>query len=439
MQKSFLVLLAFAAFSAPGISADDATPASLPNPLDLKGAVVYALDHNYAILLAREQIHQQEGIVVQVKAAGIPNVGATGSYQRNQPSISETFPLSNSVWLAQVKATQTLFAGGGIRASVRGAELTRDAALFDLQTAIDAALLDVRTRFYTVLLNRERVRVQEENIELLNHQVRDSQNEARAGTVSNFDVLRAKVALANAQPDLITARNDYRLSLEQLRQSLGVPRGGQELPPVAGALDYAPQDFALETALASAHEHRPELLRLSKLEKAGEQSVTNARSNYYPNLAAFAGYERVGEGLVQGGTYNANGWLVGLQSSWAIFDGRATAGHVIQTKSQLRQTRLSASQEELAVDVEVRQALSSLQEAKELVTASQQTSEEAAEALRLANSRFKAGTATQLDVLTSQVALTQARTNQLQANYTHLVAVANARKAIGLSDAVVGE
>ena len=437
MKKPFLLLLALVPLAALRAVPADPAPASLPDPLDLKGAIVYALDHNYAIVQAREQIRQQEGIIVQVKAPGIPNVGATGSYQRNQPSVSETFPASNAQWQAQVKATQVLFAGGGIHSSVRSAELTRDAALFDLQTAIDAALLDVRTRFYNVLLNRERVRVQEENIELLTHQLRDSQNEANAGTVSNFDVLRAKVALANAQPALITARNDYRLSIEQLRQSLGVPRGGQELPAVTGTLDYTAQDFPLETALASAHEHRPELLRLAKLQEAGEQTVTNAQSNYYPNLSAFGAYERVGEGLAQGGSFNANGWLFGVQSSWAIFDGRATAGRVIQAKSQLRQTRLSASQEELSIDVEVRQALSSLQESQELVTASQQTTDQAEEALRLANSRFKAGAATQLDVLTSQVALTQARTNQLQADYTHLVAVANVRKAMGLGDALV--
>jgi outer membrane protein TolC len=437
MQKSSLLLLSLCLLPLGGVRADEAAPASLPDPLDLHGAVVYALDHNYAILQAREQIRQQDGIVVQVKAPGIPNVSATAGYQRNQSSVSESYPLSNAQWQAQVKATQVLFAGGGIHASVRSAELTRDAALFDLQTAIDTALLDVRTRFYNVLLNRERVRVQEENVRLLARQVRDSQSEADAGTISKFDLLRAKVALANAQPDLITARNDYRLSVEQLRQSLGVPRGTQELPAVTGTLAFEPQDFPLDAALASAHEHRPELLRLAKLEEAGEQTVTSARSNYYPNLSVFGAYERVGEGLVQGGSFNANGWLLGVQSSWAIFDGRATAGHVSQTKSQLRQTRLSAAQEELTVNVEVRQALSSLEEAKELVTASQQTSDEAAEALRLANSRFKAGTATQLDVLTSQVALTQARTNQLQANYTHLVAVANVRKAIGLSDALV--
>jgi len=103
----------------------------------------------------------------------------------------------------------------------------------------------------------------------------------------------------------------------------------------------------------------------------------------------------------------------------------------------LEQARLSKASEELEIDVEVRQAMSSLQEAAELVAASKQTIEQAAEALRLADAKFPAGSATQLDVLTSQVSLTQSKTDQLTANYNYLVALANVRKAIGLSDALV--
>jgi outer membrane protein TolC len=111
---------------------------------------------------------------------------------------------------------------------------------------------------------------------------------------------------------------------------------------------------------------------------------------------------------------------------------------VRQARSLAQQAHLQLAQEELAIDVDVRQAYSSWQEAGELVAASQQTVGQAAEALRLANTRFAAGTATQLDVLNSQVSLTQARTNELQANYTYLVAVATLRDAMGTADALVG-
>jgi len=71
------------------------------------------------------------------------------------------------------------------------------------------------------------------------------------------------------------------------------------------------------------------------------------------------------------------------------------------------------------------------------VTASRETVEQAAEALRLAEARYHAGSATQLDVLTTQVQFTQAKTDQLTANYNYLVALASVRKSIGQSDAIV--
>ena len=108
-----------------------------------------------------------------------------------------------------------------------------------------------------------------------------------------------------------------------------------------------------------------------------------------------------------------------------------------QARSALEQARLNLGETSLLIDVEVRRALSSLQEATELADASQKVVAQAEESLRLANARYSAGTATQLDVLQSQVDLTTARTNQIQAYYSYNIAVARVRKAIGQPDAVV--
>lgn len=433
MKRLFPGIALLAATWLSVAAADD-----LPSPLDLKGALGYALDHNYAIRQAREAIRLQEGVIVQVKSQEIPNVGAQGEYERNSAAISQIYPASTSLWNVQLKATQTLYAGGGVQSSIKSARLTRDAAAYDLQTTIDTALLDVRTKFYNVLLARGKIRVGEETVQLYTHQLEDAKNQFQSGTVSNFEVLRARVFLANAQPALITARNDYRIAIEQLSESIGA-HGGASFPDVVGSLDFTPESYDPETAIVSAHEHRPELQRLQKLEDASDESVTTAKSGFYPNLQAFGGYEWGGYNFADTalGNITANGWTFGLQSTWAIFDGRATDGKVRQAKSMLEQARLSKASEELEIDVEVRQSMSSLQEAGELVTASRQTVDEATEDLRLADAKRHAGSATQLDVLTSQVSLTQAETDQLTANYNYLVALANVRKSIGLSDALV--
>jgi outer membrane protein TolC len=408
---------------------------TVPERLDLPYALAYALDNNFAIRQAKERIRQQEGIVLEVRSAQIPNVGATGSYQRTADEISSNG--RDYAWAVDIRATQVLYSGGAVTASVKAQQLALDAAVLSLRDVVNDALLGVRTRFYSVLLTRERIKVQERNVELLERQLQDVKNRFEAGTVSNFEVLRAEVALANAQPALITARNDYRLAIEELRQSLGYVAASDanvtKVPEFLGTLEFNPASFELRSSLASARENRPDLQRLAKLTAAAEQGVITSRSGYLPTVSAFGGYTGR-TAPVSTGKSSLDGWTVGVQSSWDIFDGRATAGRVIQARSFLEQTRLALAEAQLGVDVEVRRAISLFQQSTELAEASKKVVEQAEEAVRLANARYAAGTATQLDVLTSQVELTTARLNQLQAYYSYNVAVASVRTATGLVD-----
>lgn len=408
---------------------------NVPERLDLPYALAFALDNNFAIRQAKERIRQQEGIVLEVRAAQIPNVSAAGAFQRNADEVSTNG--RNEAWSVDITARQVLYAGGGIAASVRGQKLALEAAVLDLRSVINDALLGVRTRFFTVLLARERIKVQEQNIELLQRQLQDVRNRYEAGTVSNFEVLRSEVALANAQPALISARNDHRLAIEELRQSLGYTEASDanvaKVPEFLGTLEFRPASFELRSALSTAREQRPDLQRLARLGEAAEQRVVASRSGYLPTVSAFGSYDWR-RAPVSSNKSSLDGWTVGLQSSWDIFDGRATAGRVAQARSLVEQSRLAVAEAQLGVDVEVRRAISTFQQATELAEASKKVVEQAEEAVRLANARYTAGTATQLDVLTSQVELTTARLNQLQAYYSHNVAVAAVRNAMGLAD-----
>jgi outer membrane protein TolC len=114
-----------------------------------------------------------------------------------------------------------------------------------------------------------------------------------------------------------------------------------------------------------------------------------------------------------------------------------TRGLVAQARSQLNQARLLTEETSLAIEVDVRRALSSLQEAAELADAAAKVVTQAEEALRLADARYSAGTVTQLDVLEARVQLTESRLNQVTANYSYNVAVASVRRALGQADPFV--
>ena len=68
-------------------------------------------------------------------------------------------------------------------------------------------------RFYDALLAREQIEVERQNVQYLQKQLETAQDRFEAKTVSKFDVLRAEVELANAQPALISAKNNYRIAM----------------------------------------------------------------------------------------------------------------------------------------------------------------------------------------------------------------------------------
>lgn len=439
-RLAVIALLAFTALRMPAQSVPPAAP-DIPDQLDLKTALLYALENNFDIRQAKESIREQEGLIVEVKAQALPNVSLDSSYTRTASDLADQgpgLPMNEQNWEIGLNVRQTLYAGGGVRASLEAQRFVREAALLDLRSVIGGVFLTVRVKFCDVLLARDQIQVQEQNVQLVEQQLRTARDRFEAGAVSNFDVLRAEVALANAKPSLIRARNRYRTAIDELRQALGytnrTPDNLYKVPEFVGALDFVPVTYDLLTALEAARARRPVLARLALLVEAREAGIEVERAGYRPDLALVGGYKARKNFVSDRFSDSDHGWVVGVQSSWAVFDGRSTAGRVQQARSRLEQARLELEETQLAIEVAVRSALSSLQEATELAEAAVKGVGQAEEALRLADARYVAGSATQLDVLEARVALTEARDNQLQANYSYNVALATLRTAISEPD-----
>lgn len=415
-----------------------AVAAESPGPLDLDRALALALEHNYAIRQARARFDEAGGALVASRAGHLPNVSLASSYSRVDRSLLETPPgtpslASPTAWDAGVQAQQTVYSGGAVESGIAAARAARAAAQADFETAVQGALLGVRERYFAVLLARAQVGVQEEAVRLLEEEFSTARSRVTAGTGSPFDQLRAEVALANGQPPLIRARNTYRLAAVELLRAIGLPAPEGAEGTITGELAFAPREFELEALLASARANRPELRQLERLVDAAGADVGLARSGLRPNLALVAGYGIQKSAYTDDLDDTVDGWSVGVQGSWPIFDGRATRGRVTQARARLEQTRLGLDETLLAIDSEVRRAFSSYREAGDLVAASQRVVEQAQESLRLARSRFDVGAATQLDVLQTQVALTEARTNGVLALHDANVALARLERAAGLA------
>jgi outer membrane protein TolC len=251
--------------------------------------------------------------------------------------------------------------------------------------------------------------------------------------VPEFNVLRARVALANAQPALIRARNDSRIAMAELARLVAVDTGAATGTgiEVVGELLAVKTHHDLAAALETALARRSELEVLNIRVHAARYQTEAEAAGLKPEVSVFGGYDFLSE-VFRGPTYATHGAIIGLQAEWKIFDFGATRGRVVQAQARTRQAELELEDTRRLIELDVRKAWSKNLEARELIESQQQNVDVALESLRQARVRFQAGGSTQLDVLSSQTALTEARTNELQARADLCQSESELRRAMGV-------
>ncbi len=416
-------------------------PVWMTHPLTLTDVLNIALQQNGSVLRGKNDLEAQYGLVVQTRAVALPKLTATGNYQTTTEV--EQFPFPNpppaqgQTWGAHIQVVQNIYQGGQIRSALRSAKLTKAQALLNFQTVIADALLNVRIAYYDVLAAAEQVVVEEASVKLLTEEVDDQTRRYDAGTVPRFNVLQAQVQLANERPKLIRAQNSFRVAKNLLVNELGARLPQEVLVDVpmklADKLDADPYQLDLPEGIEQALLKRTELLALEKQQDLAKEAVTAANGNYRPTISVFGGYGAHNTEFDNDLQHTVPGWTGGAQASWDLFDGLLTQGKIQTAKAQYEGAKVDVENEARTIELEVRTDYSDFIEAREVLASQETVLAEAAESLRLASARSDAGTGTQLDVLSAETQLTQARSTQVQALHDYDVARARLERAIGLN------
>jgi outer membrane protein TolC len=443
-MKTTRLLIATAIILITGLADLPAQTPTTPQRLTLPECLELALKQNPAILKAQQEIQRTRGIIIEARAPAIPQVAARAQYQQIDVRAIDVFPGSASQiynnqkqpWSAQIEVSQLVYSGGRVSAALRAARLTDQTAALGFQRTVADTILAVRKAFYGILLSQAQVEVRQQSVKLLEQQLTDTQHRFDVGAVPRFNVLRAEVELANAKPPLIRAQNDLRLAKEALVRLLGLDSSAEgqndfTLITFDGHLAYEHRAWQLGTALTDALKLRPELQLAETQTRISQEALNVAGAGYKPEVSVFANYGWRNSMFADTLDDTRDGWTAGARLSWAPFDGLLTRGKVTQARAQLEQARIDTADIRRGIELEVRQAYSDYLQALELLEAQKKTVEQAEESLRLAEARFQAGTGVQLDVLSAQTALTEARSNEVQALYDYNVALATLERATG--------
>ncbi len=427
--------------------------------LTLEESITRAHESNLNILSLKEKVNASEAQVRVTRARLLPNVSVTSNYTYFKDLSRSVLEFGNSGFPAfprvdgieqnggngseqsvieiefgahhNLQATlglrQPVFAWGRYFNAYKGAQLDLEAAKKELQSGINQLSLDVSEAFHGILLAQEFANVAQQTLDLVQEQLNMAQKKFSAGAVTNFDVLRAEVQLANTKTQLIQSRNRVVVAQNAFKNLLNINladkihlTGSFDIPEVS--------NLKLDALILLGKKNRPEIQQLELSEAAGRKRLDVAKTGNRPDVSLFSNYQVDDNEKL---TKMNRIWNVGVQINIPIFDGMATRATVQQTKSGLEQVQLAKHQRINIVEFEVRTAYLNLIQAKSSIDVQKETVAQAEESMRIANLRYDNGMLTSVELTDAQLALAQAEVNHLQASHDYVVEFARLERAVG--------
>lgn len=403
--------------------------------LGVAESVGIALAHNPQLQSVRRERQRAGGAVVEARSGFLPDLRLSGQYFRRVkvPSISfggaTTTIGSPNNWAFGATLTQPLYLGGAVINAYRAARVGQRIAQEQIRQVTQEVVFQVRKSYYDIRLAQEFVAADREQLERAQAFLADVEKRLAQGVASDFDVLRARVELANVQASLIQSGNALHLAETSFLRVLGVSQDSQVA--LVDALAYEPLAPEVREAMRQALLSRPEVLASKLTVKAQQHRVEGAKAGLLPRVFLSGNYELGKPGA--GGF--GSGWDDEFQAvvsvEFPLFEGGQTAGRLAQERAVLEQFRSTVHDSEEQVLLEVTQAFLSLEDADEFVRSQLVNLERAREQLRLAEAGYREGVRKQVEVLDARTALTEARKNFSQAVYNHMLATLSLQRATG--------
>ena len=405
--------------------------------LTLEDCVRIGLERSVRMANARRDEQIAGARIRQARAQMLPEIKAGGGYTRFDHVDSLDTPagafdigrLDN--YAVSAEAAQLLYSGGSAWAELESAKLFLDTRLLDTARAEQELARDIEIAFYGILLDEANVEVQRASLEQLQALVAQAEAKFRNSTAPEFELLSARVRLANQAPVLILAQRNLDVAREAFRNLLWLEEEDFRL---RGDLGFEAINVDFEEWLQYGLKKRPELERQARLIDICRQDISADQGKYLPTIKARAAYGGANPPF----TFSSESewdwnWNAGMIFEWDILDGGLRGARVLEKKLELAKAQDSLRDLERAVALEIRAATLDLKHAAEAVEASSDNVRLAETSMDMAHKRYSVGLVTYLEYTDANLSLSDARLIWHAALRAHRCALARLRCACGLS------
>jgi outer membrane protein len=410
------------------VSKTEQHPLPIVARLGIKDAESTALKNNPAISVVRLNALASQQVVREVRSSFWPQAYAnlTAVEARNSSRITAG-ALNNPI-------IYTRAAGGGTVSQLitdfgHSTNLLASARLqakADDQNAVatkEDVLAAVDQAFYSALQTHAVLRVAEQTVasrQLLSDQVGAL---TKSKLKSELDLSFANVNLAQAKLLYLDALNNDKAAMASLSAILGYPTL-ENFELVGDSEALAPPPADVEQLIADAFAKRPEILALEFESESAEKMHAADRDQMLPTISALAAF---GDSPIRDdrvyGPYSA----VGVNVQIPVFNGFLYSARSREAEIRAQATRQRLLDLRNRISRDVRTAWLTASTAFDRVNVSQQLLAQANLALELAQTRYKLGLSSIVELSQAQLQQTQAEIGSAQAESEYRLALAMLR------------
>lgn len=400
---------------------------AIPDTLNLASFVQLALTNNPQTKIASAQVLSSEASYKSTRSGLLPGIALKGqaTEAKSQNTLSGV-DATNEQYSVGVSGNQLIYDFGKTGAQVRQANYSLAAVRAADKSTRLSVTTTAKTAYFNFLLAQKVLGVARESLKQSQQHLEDAQTQFEIGKQAKYAVIKAEVDVANAQVNLIKAENGVKSAMVGLETAAGVP-----MPATIrflDSLDMHEDDMTLEKALSDADSLRPDLRGATAKVEVARSQIAASRASFLPNISGSAGYS-----YQKNGTSDwRNNWSIGASLTQPIYEGGAIRAGVDQAKASIMQAEAVLDQTWQDARSEVSQAIIDKQDAQERITAAVKFIEQADLGLSMSQERFRAGSATFIEVTDAEVALVNARITHAQALYDYRVAHAKLLQAVGM-------
>jgi outer membrane protein TolC len=387
--------------------------------LTLDQCLERAMRDNPQIMAYQSAVKAAEAGVSEAWGAFLPTLGLT----YNKSSLTDSSGKGvNTDYIDQVTdrysvmLSQSLFAGMSSVAGLKKARENKDYRDRELQFIKAQVRLDVRSRFYDVLMAREQVDKMVEAVKRYEQQVGIAKAWVAQSLAPRIRLLEVQVALSNARQDLIAAETTLKTAQARLEELMAVGHGSSGMD-LAGSLEEGGSEACSEfdDCLDLALEQRPELkLMALNIDMARQDAkIITARNLPRASLdVSWNKYKRdYNESLLPDD--DREYYSVMLNLSFQPFQGGRTIYAWKGQQAEIERLENLLVKQRNTIVTEVRTRYEQLNQSHGQLVAANDSLTQAREAYKLMSRSVELGVSSLRDLLDSAVLLTRAEINMI--------------------------